>query len=234
MNQNDLKPALEFARNFGCKCVAFGGPGSGKTPICATTPPRPVLLLSEPGLLSMRKATTPTFPAFTPAKVDEFMLWFTLSNESRNYDTLVWDSASQSAEAFLAAELGGTSKAGNEQHGQRAYGKMSRWLMEHLTTLYFLPQKHVVLITKMQNFEINGAIYKRPYFPGRELPVRVPHFYDLVTQLGDYNIPGVIPAPTKAFRTKESFDGMGRDRSGNLNEYEPPNLSTIFTKVMAK
>lgn len=231
ISQNEFAPAHTFAVQFGVKMVAYGPPGGGKTPILANTAPRPVVVMSEPGFLSMRGSQVPTFPAFTPKRFDDFMEWAKGSNETKNYDTFVFDSMSQSAERKVDEELGGTSKAGNETHGQRAYGKMSRWVMEHLNTLYFMPQKHIILICKQQAFEVNGMIYYRPYFPGRELPVRVPHLFDLVTRLGTWNIPGVGEA--KAFRTKEQFDQMGRDRSGRLLEYEPPDVAKLINKIMA-
>lgn len=231
MQQSDLRPATEFAQNFGVKAIVFGPPGGAKTPVCLNTSPRPVCLFTEPGFLSVRGSLVPTWPAFSPAKVDEFMLWFKGSNEAKNFDTLVWDSVSQTCEQFIEAEMGGTSKAGNEQHGLRIYGKMARWAYGHLNDLYFMQKKHIILIAKLQNFEVNGGIYKRPYFPGRELPVRVPHLFDLITCLGNWNVPGV--GETKAFCTKESFDRMGRDRSGKLLEFEPPDVTKLIAKCMS-
>ena len=231
MQQSDLRPARDFALQFGCKAVVYGKPGSGKTPVCVNTSPRPVFLASEPGMLTLRNSTVPTFTAFNPTKVDEFMLWFKGSNEAKNFDTLIWDSTSQSFEKYIEHEMGtGQSKAGNEQHGMRVYGKMARWAYGHLADLYFMPQKHIILISKLERFEINGTIYNRPYYPGKVLPVQVPHLFDLVTCLGDWNVPGV--GETKAFRTKETYDFMGRDRSGQLGEYEPPDISKIIAKVM--
>lgn len=233
MNQNDLRPAKQFAQQFGVKSVIYGGPGVSKTPTAANTSPRPVLLLSEPGALTLKHSDVPTFPAFTPAKLDEFFLWFFSSAESANFDTLIWDSASQGAEIILDELLSGKTSAGNDAHGKKAYGTMARKMMSYFTKLYFMPAKHVVLITKLDKSDDNGTIYKRPYFPGRELNVRVPHLFDLVMCLGRYNIPGVTPSPTTAFRCHESFDTMARFRAGNLAEYEPPNLANIFAKVMA-
>lgn len=160
------------------------------------------------------------------------MLWFKGSNEAKNFDTLIWDSTSEACEKFISVEMGGTSKAGNEQHGMRIYGKMARWMYGHLSDLYFMPQKHIILIGKMERLEVNGVIYHRPYYPGKQLPVQVPHLFDLVTCLGKWLIPGV-PGETTAFRTKETFDYMGRDRSGALGEYEPADISKIIAKVMA-
>lgn len=237
MNVNDLKPAKAFALQFGCKAVLYGKPGSGKTPVAAKTSPRPVLLASEPGMLTLRDSECPTFPAFSPARVDEFMLWFKGSNEAKGFDTLIWDSASEAAEKFITTEMGsGTSKAGNEQHGMRIYGKMARWMYDHLSSLYYMERKHIILISKMERLEVNGSIYHRPYFPGKQLPVQVPHLFDLVTCLGDWNIPNVPNQSlqgTKAFRTFETFDYMGRDRSGRLSEYEPPDFSKIIAKVLS-
>lgn len=232
ISMSDFKPAKEFALQFGIKAVVFGGPGSGKTPICSTTAPRACVCMTEPGFMSMRKSNVPTFPAFNSIRFEEFVAWGTQSTEAKNFDTFVIDSISQAAEKKVDEELGSTTKGGNEAHGMRAYGKMARFMMEQLNKLYFLPQKHIILVTKLQKLEQNGVVYNRPYFPGRELPVRVPHLFDLVTCLGDWNIPGVVPSPTKAFRTKETYDHMGRDRSGNLAEYEPPDLSQIFAKAM--
>ena len=237
MNQSDLRPARDFALQFGVKAIVYGGPGSGKTPVSLDTSPRPVALMSEPGFLSVRKSTVPTYPAFNSTKVDEFMRWFLGSHEAKNFDTLVWDSVSQAHEKRVEEELGTSTKGGNEQHGMRAYGVANRWAYKHLTDLYFLPNKHIILIAKLQRFEVNDAIYNRPYFAGKELPVRVPHLFDEILMLGKYNIPGVQTQPgesgTQAFRTKESFDTMARDRSGMLQEFEPPNLSKIIAKCVA-
>lgn len=236
MNINDIKPACEFAQNFGVKAVIYGKAGAAKTPIALNTAPKPLLLLSEPGLLSVKKSTAATFPAFNPARVDEFFAWWLGSREADRFDSLIWDSVSQSAERKVEEELGVGSKAGNEAHGMRAYGNMSRWMMGHLGKLYFQPNKHIFLICKMQNLEVNGMIYRRPYFPGKELPVRVPHLFDYILELGDFNVPGVTPSPTKAFRTKEAYDAMARARSDDpakWAEYEPPNLTKFIAKAMS-
>src|SRR5258708_31296058 len=71
MNIKDLKPANEHAQNFGVKAIIFGPAGCGKTPILNTAP-RPVLLATEAGLLSMRGSTIPTYEAYTSQRIDEF------------------------------------------------------------------------------------------------------------------------------------------------------------------
>lgn len=231
MQMKDLIPASQCARNLGVKAVIYGGPGTGKTPLMNTAP-RPVLLAIEPGLLSMRKSNIPTWKAYdhkngVAAGIAEFMEWFLKSNESKNFDTLGVDSGSEMAEAFLREELGRNSNK------MRAYGEMSFRSMDIFTKLYYLQYKHVVIIAKQ--FEDVESKRKRPSFPGQDLNVKVPHFFDEIlhySKLPAGTIPGVLEE-VKAIRTLESFDIMARDRSGMLNQFEQPDLGAIFTKIMA-
>jgi len=232
MQMSDLAPANQFAQQFGVKAVVYGGPGGGKTPICVTTSPRPVALMCEPGFLSLRGSNVPTFPAFNPPRIAEFFQWFMNSNESKNFDTLVVDSISQAAEIHIDAQTGQKSKGGEKKHGQQIYGEMAEVMMKYINDLYFMQAKHIILIAKQEIIDLNGMQYKRPYFPGKVLPVRVPHLFDVITNLSNHLVPGVN-GPTKAFRTREDFGQMGRDRSGRLNEFEPPNMGQLIDKCMS-
>jgi hypothetical protein len=233
MKMSDLHPAKDFAINFGAKCVVYGRPGSGKTPICSQGVPRPVILMCEPGMLTMRTSTVPTFPAFTSQKIDEFFAWFLNSNEAANFDTLIWDSISQAAETVVDDCLSGKSASGKKRHGQEAYGEMGSTMMGYIQKLYFMPQKHIIMIAKHETIDNNGLAYQRPYFPGKMLPVRVPHLFDFIINLGLHNVPGQVPSPTKAFRCRESFDCMARARLDNINEFEPPDMGRFISKCMA-
>src|SRR5437899_1886908 len=125
MNLSNLRPANDFAQQYGVKALVYGAPGSGKTPI-VNTAPRPLLLACEPGLLSMRGSTVPTYPGFTNDAIDDFFAWFFNSNDVKNFDTLAIDSTSQMADTYLQAALNGKSKAGNKMHGLAAYGDMAK------------------------------------------------------------------------------------------------------------
>ncbi len=224
MNMKDLKPASSLARRFGAKCVIYGGPGSGKTPLIQTAP-RPVMCVVEPGMLSMRSCTTvPVWEAFTVEKINEFFEWFFKSNEAKNFDTVGIDSVSQMAEIYLNKEL----KINKDR--RRAYGEMAQAVKEKLDMMYFFPDKHIYLIAKQG--EDDTLKRKRPYFPGQELNVYTSHQFDEILHLGLENIPGILTGPVRAFRCIESFDTLARDRSGNLSEFEPPDLGAIFKKVM--
>jgi hypothetical protein len=225
MNMNDLRPASQLAQRFGVKALVYGGPGSGKTPLINTAP-RPVMCVVEPGMLSMRTSNIPCFEADTVPKMKDFFSWLFGSNEAKNFDTFALDSVSQMAEIILTDELK------KNKDGRKAYGEMSRAVMDILNSLYYLPQKHICLIGKQTVIEENGVQRKKPYFPGQDLNVKVPHMYDEILHIALTSMQGQ-PKPVTAIRTLETFDIMARDRSGRLAEFEPPDLSALFAKAMS-
>jgi len=226
MNISQLKPASQLAQRFGVKAVIYGGPGTGKTPLSRTAP-RPVLMVSEPGMLTMRTVhNVPAWDAYTPERIDEFFDWIMRSPEAKAFDTVCIDSVSQVAELFLARELT------KWKDGRKAYGEMARAVMKHLNDLYYLPEKHTYLIAKQGLFEEDGGVLRKPYFPGKELNVQVPHMYDEVWHIGLNNVPGQ-PTPVLAIRTRATFGTFARDRSGRMNELEFPELSSLFAKAMS-
>jgi len=226
MNLRDLVPASEIAKNLGVKSIVYGGPGAGKTPIVATAP-NPVFCVVEPGMLSMRsQGNLPCFEAYDADKIDEFFKWVIESKEAKQFDTIAIDSVSQMAEIYLVQEQK------RNKDGRAAYGEMSRRCMEWFNALYFMEQKHVVLIAKQEVFELSGASRRRPFFPGKDLNVKVPHLFDAILHLDKYQIKGVRGLQ-KALRTSETFDTLARDRSGKLNEFEQPNLASVFAKCMS-
>lgn len=219
MDQRSLKPASEFAQLYGCKAIIYGAPGSAKTPLINTAP-RPVLLACEPGMLSMRGSNVPTCQAFTPEAIDDFFKWFFNSAETKNFDTLAIDSVSQLADIYLQVALK------KIKHGLQAYGSMATSVMDHMRPLFFTPNKHTYLICK-QNVE-NGMA--RPWFPGNQLNVDIPHMYDFILHLGIKNVPGM--GQIKAFQCNESFDFLARNRTGNLSDFEEPHFGKLVQKAM--
>lgn len=153
MQMSQLRPAYACSAQYGVKALAHGGPGSGKTPLVKTAP-RPVLCATEPGLLSLRDWDGPVWEAYTPSAIDEFFDWLKRSNEPANFDTVALDSVSQMAEIYLASAIK------TNKHGLKAYGEMAEKVMEHVTFLYYLQQKHVYLIAKQYLSEEGGGMKK--------------------------------------------------------------------------
>jgi hypothetical protein len=235
MKLSDLKPAGTLAQKFGVKCLGYGPPGSGKTPIINTAP-NPLMLVTEPGLLSMRGSTVPAFEAFDVKAIDEFFKWLFGSTEPKKFDTICVDSTSQMAEInLLEAE-------GKSKDGRAVYGIMSKAVMKHINKLFFMENKHIFLIAKEGTIEetvwnFTGPIPQKmtvmkkvPYFPGRELGVKIPHLYDEVLYMAQGVVPGQV-GEMKYIRTNGSSDVSARDRSGKLDNYEPQDLNYIFNKI---
>src|ERR1700743_192005 len=154
MNLASLRPANDFAQRFGCKSIVYGPAGSGKTPVINTAP-RPILLATEPGLLSMRSSNVPTFCAPTGALIDDFFKWFFASAETKQFDTLAIDSGTEIAETYIA-EAQKTNK-----HGLAAYGVGNEKTLENLNALYYIQEKEIYLIAKQDVLADNS---KRPYW----------------------------------------------------------------------
>lgn len=226
MNLQSLRPASVFAQQYGAKALIYGPPGGRKTPTINTCP-RPLLLACEPGMLSMRGSTVPTFQAFTGKLIDEFFLWFFSSNERKNFDTLAIDSVSQMADIYLQEALGGSSASGAKKHGLAAYGDMATKTMNHLRPLFFTENVHTYLIAK----EGTKDGMKWPYFPGQQLLTEVPHMYDFILHLGIHNVPNQGQVP--AFRCNQTIDMLARNRTGNLFDYEPPDFGLLVKKALS-
>lgn len=230
MDVRDLRAAGEHALIFGCKCIVYGPAGTGKTPI-VNSAPRPVLLSIEPGLLSMRGSTVPTFEAHTSQRIDEFFKWFFNSTETKNFDTLAIDSGSYMADVYLQAALSGKSNAGNKKHGMAAYGEMATNTMEHLRTLFYTRYKHVYLICKEQIADVDFQSMRRPYFPGQVLPIDVPHLYDFIIRVARVNVPNMV-GDQLAFQCNGTMNIMARNRTGNLNDFEEPHFGKLVQRAM--
>ncbi len=223
MNLQSLRPATDYAQLLGVKSIVYGPAGSGKTPIINTAP-RPVLLACEPGLLSMRGSTVPTFIAPDAKKIDEFWDWVFGSNETKNFDTIAVDSVSQMAETYL-------ERANKDnKHGLAAYGQMATDVLKQLDRLYFLQHKHTYLVAKLEIK--NGAVgsFSRPYYPGQQLPVAMPHKYDQILHLDIHNVPSV--GQVKSFQCQSTIDVMARDRTGRLDMFEQPDFGALVRKAM--
>lgn len=223
MDIRDLKAAGDHAINFGCKCLVYGPAGSAKTPVINTAS-RPVLLATEPGLLSMRGSKIPTYEAYTVQAVDGFFKWFFNSAETKNFDTLAIDSGSQIADIYLL------DAQKNNKHGLKAYGEMAEATMGHLRTLYYTKYKHVYLIGKEEIKDLDGQSMRRPYFPGNVLPIQVPHLYDFILRLSKVIVPNI--GETLAFQCNGTYNVMARNRTGNLDDYEEPHFGKLVDKAM--
>jgi hypothetical protein len=140
------------------------------------------------------------------------------------------------------AEINLLEAEGKSKDGRAVYGIMSKAVMKHINKLFFMENKHIFLIAKEGTIEetvwnFTGPIPQKmtvmkkvPYFPGRELGVKIPHLYDEVLYMAQGVVPGQV-GEMKYIRTNGSSDVSARDRSGKLDNYEPQDLNYIFNKI---
>lgn len=221
MNAKDLRPVSEYAKRTGVKMLAYGKPGSGKTPAQATAP-RPVCLLIEKGAGSLSSATNiPGWKANTAKDVRDFVTWATSSNEAKQFDTINVDSLSEYCEFELVEAKKQSS------HGMQQYGIMAEEVMKTINKLYNLENKHLYVTAKEVIVEIAKMQVMRPYFPGKALNTLVPHLFDTILHAEKTFPPGGTKE-VNAFRTQETFEILARDRYGKLPEFVPQDLTYII------
>lgn len=209
-----------LVQRFGVKAVVYSGPGLGKTPLL-TTAPSPVIAFSEPGFLSVRKYEGPAYECYTYARIREFWMWAIGSQEARQFHTFCSDSVSQIAEIILSEEMP------KHKDPRKAYGEMSQKVMELMNWIYFAPNFNALLIAKEGKVE-DGKF--RPYFPGQDLNIKIPHLFDSVWRIEQQR--QANNTMLRVVRTRESFEAFARDRSGNLAEIEPADITYLFQKSM--
>lgn len=212
-----------MVKRFGVKAVVYGGPGLGKTPLL-TTAPHPVICFTEPGMLSIRKYEGPGYEAFTYKAIKEFWTWAIGSQEARQFQTFCCDSFGNIAEIILKEELP------KHKDPRKAYGELSLKMMEIADWIFYAPNFYALLMCKEGSVETDGVSKFRPYFPGQDLNIKIPHLFDSVWRIE--NIKAANGSSQRVIRTRENFQSFARDRSGNLAEIEPADISYLFQKSM--
>ena len=228
MNIDQLQRASDLANVTGVKILCYGPPGAGKTPVSITAP-KPIILATETGLLSLRgnpKArNVPVYMANTPAKAFDFLDWWHTDPNADRFETLIIDSISQLADMVIDQQM--ALYKGDGDQNFKAYNNMQTMIFDAIERIDNQPVKHAFLIAKEETLD-SGM--RRPYFPGKKLHVRIPHLLDVVTRLGLEIVPE--HGEKTAFRTVGNFKTVARDRSGKLKEIEYPDVANVIRKVM--
>ena len=207
-------------------CLVYGESGIGKTTLCATAP-NPLILSIEGGLLTLADKDVPVIELHSVDEINEVYEWLKDSKEADQYETICTDSLSEEAEIILAEEMAETT------NGQRAYGKMADVMAISIRGFRDLP-KHTVFTAKVRKIvdDSSGAIRFYPSVPGQQLLNNLPYFFDEVFRM-DFG-------KTKAGVQYRYIDTVGnrqyicKDRSGKLAPQEPPDLTSVFKKMLSK
>lgn len=205
--------------------LVYGKSGVGKTPLLASAP-SPIILSGEKGLLSIRRTHTAFIDISSFAAFKEACRWVAESHEARQFYTIGLDSLSEIAETVL------TERKRVQKDPRKAYGDVADEVIAYVKAIRDLPGRTVVLIAKEEydKDEATGFMMYGPMFPGKQLGPKLPYYFDETFRMID----GRDQTNQKftALHTTGSFQHVARDRSGNLAEYEQPNLTHIFEKIL--
>ena len=233
--------AESYNTSNGVKMLIYGPSGVGKT-VLAATMPRPLLIAAEPGALALRKANLealfgvdnpsiqynmPIIEIKTTDDLVDAHAWCLGSAEARNFDSIALDSLSEIAEVVLA------NAKRQVKDPRQAYGEVLEKTETCVRLFRDLPYKHVYMAAKMQPLkdEMTGVVKYGPGMPGNKLGPNLPYFFDEVFRLG-INKDLTTNKFYRFLQTASDLQYEAKDRSGALNEMEPPHLGIVIAKIM--
>lgn len=222
-----LVSTANVARSNGVKACVYGPSGAGKTVLCGTAP-APVIISAEKGLLSLADKHVAAIEVGNFAQMVEAFMWAKQSKEAQQFQTLCLDSASEIAEVVLA------DLKTRHKDPRKAYGEVQDVVTSMFRDFRDLPGRNV-LFTAKQSKNTDGATGAQsfgPMMPGQALPQALPYFFDEVFQL----VVGKDAAGVefRALRTRRDLQYEAKDRSGQLAEWEPADLTYVFGKILAR
>lgn len=227
-----LRSSANIDFRNGIKCCLYGASGTGKTPILATAP-LPLIINLEKGLISIRNLRPPVpyidcFDSPMPP-VDyldrEVIPWLISSVEARQFYTCGLDSLAEVMDVELEQQ-----KRVNKDARKAFYATAER-TKEIARKFRDIPGKACVLICKEEKGrDVTGIEKYQPMIPGVVLSNEMPYFFDEVMRVEIGN-PGT-KQEWRALRCHANSFAHARDRSEMLNEYEPTNLTQVFSKIL--
>ena len=213
------------ARQHGIKALVHARGGMGKTTLCKTAPD-PIIISAEAGLLALGDVEIPTIVIETFADVDEAYRFVAYSEHAKHFQTVCLDSITEIAEQCLSAEKG------KSKDPRKAYGEMQDEVLKRIKWFRDLVGKHVYLSCKQESVkdEVSGVTLYGPRMPGRQVGPQLPYLFDEVFSLEIGRTADNVDF--RYLRTRTGLQYEAKDRSGKLDEFEPPDLGHIFNKIL--
>lgn len=226
----------EAIEDNGLKMMAYGFAGSGKTVLCSTTGQSTIILSAEAGLLSLKKvlkekpALKKLIKVIQIKNIDDLQnaLDLFIDSDERICNWICLDSISEIAEVILAEEKL------TEKDKRAAYGNLTDRCMDILRKFRDLPEYNVLMTAKMVRSEDeNGKNYFGPSFPGKGVAQNIPYMLDevFVLRVEEQEDENGDLVNTRFLQTVIDSKYYAKDRSGELNDFEKPNIAKIFKKI---
>jgi hypothetical protein len=227
----NLKSTQDIPRDHGAKIVVYGDAGIGKTRLIPTLP-KPVVLSSEKGLISLSDYDIPYTDIDTIEDFEKAMDW-AFSEKADAFESIVIDSITDVGDVILSNLFSGKTKAGNKVHGKQAYGQMFECMLEQLMRIKnYKGKKNFLLIAQLdEKKDLRGNFNRRPAFPGNAMHIKFKHIFDEYFALAiTENSKGEMALGLLCTGLADP-SYLAKDRSGKLADKEKPDLGYIINKM---
>jgi phage nucleotide-binding protein len=211
--------------NAGVKVLVYGSSGAGKTTLISSLADC-IVLSAEGGLLSLSKFNIPYIEITDMETLEEAYQWFSSSKEASQFKSVALDSISEIAEVVLAAE-----KA-KSRDPRAAYGNMQDIMTGYIRKFRDLSERHVYFSAKMEKVQDEmGRIMYGPSMPGAKMGQLLPYYFDEVLALRvEHNEDSET---VRMLQTEGDGTWLAKDRSGKLEKWEDPDLSSIINRILS-
>lgn len=218
------------AEFHGIKMLVYGRSGAGKTQLSTTLKNTETLYIAaEPGTLTLRQfPPMPGIRITTATEIKETLDWLRGAHEAKQFQNIYFDSISEVAETVLS------NAKGLNTDGRKAYGQLIDEMIPHIKGFRDLEGKNVIFTAKQDSVqdEVSKITSYGPSMPGKQLDRELPYMFDEVLRLG---IGQTQEGTTYRFlQCKPDLQYTAKDRSGVLDNAEPPDLGLLFQKILAR
>jgi len=209
----------------GVKILVYGPTGVGKTKLIETLPGPVLIVNTEYGLLSIKHSNLTYIDVNNYSEFLDFYNWCLSSKEFNNFQSIAIDGLTDIFEVCLK------QLKIDHKHGQKAYYEIKDLSIEILRGFRKM-NKTIYFTAKMekQYDELTSMFHYGPSFPGKKLPLDIPHYLDEVFHMDIVKYEG---KNIRVLRTEREINIEAKDRSGKLNSWENPDLTAIINKIMA-
>lgn len=195
--------------------LVYGRSDSGKTFLIPSAP-RPVIISSEKGLVSIKDHD---IKVATVETLEDLESAYDFLRNKKEFKTICLDSLTDISKAIL------TQLLKENKDPRKAYGLLNSGIEDIIRKFRNL-DKNVYFVAQAEVYEnAAGMSALRPAMPGKTLTNGLPYFFDVVGLL-QVGADGKRTIVTKSTNTVEA-----KDRAGKLKNVEVPDLKVIFKKL---
>lgn len=228
-----LTNTAESGRQHGVKIVTYGKAGAGKTTLIETlteTPEEDVLVANaEGGTLSISHRKVPAAPIQSFAEFEAFLDDVEVQVQAGEFPftDLAIDSLSEIVESCLKRQ-----KEVHPEDTWAQYRVLKERVIAILKQIRDMKGVNIYVTCEMtrESSETGGVMFQ-PKVPGSKVAEKIPYIFDEVFALRVEQNPE--SGDTERWvQTHPDAKYDAKDRSGQLDKFEPPNLHKVKQKIL--